>query len=63
MNKKQAIAYAKIALDFMMSKEFNEEINLENLEKEMMQAFKIYPRYIVQDIANAKQKARNNNAK
>lgn len=59
MNKRQAIAYAQIALDYMQRNDFKEELNLENLEKEMLQAFKIYPRNIVIDIAIAKKKARN----
>ena len=53
MNKKQAIAYAQVALDFMQSSKYKEEINPKNLGIEMKQAFKIYNNKLIEDIANS----------
>ena len=44
MNKKQAIAYAQIALNYLKVPENREEITLENLGNEMLCAFKLYSR-------------------
>lgn len=52
MNKKNAIAYGKIALDSLLHSTY--KINLENFEVEMKQAFKVYPQNIAIQIANAK---------
>lgn len=52
MNKNHSIAYAKIALDSLLCS--THEINLENLEVELKQAFKLYPQNLVIQIANAK---------
>ncbi len=54
MNKKQAIAYAQITLDTMLNSTYKNKINLYIWSSEMEQAFKIYPRNIVMQIANAK---------
>lgn len=54
MNEKQAIAYGQIALDSMLHSTYKNKINLENLGLEMKQAFKIYPRNISIQIADAK---------
>lgn len=43
MNKKQAIAYAQIALDYM---KHQNNINIITLGVEMKQAFKMYPKKI-----------------
>lgn len=52
MNKKEAIAYAQISLDFMQSSKYTDEITPETLAIEMKQAFKLYPRNIVLMMAN-----------
>ena len=48
MNKKTAISYAQIALNYLKSSDNTEEINLENIGKEMDIAFKLYS----QSVAN-----------
>ena len=52
MNKKQAIAYAQIALNYLQSSNCNKEITLENLALEMKGAFKIYSRDVAVIMAN-----------
>ena len=54
MNKKEAVAYAQVALDYMLSLSYTEELNIENFGIEMRQAFKTYPRSLVTAIADAK---------
>lgn len=51
MNKKEAVAYAQITLDYMQSSKYNGEINPQTISIEMKQAFKLYPRDIVLEIA------------
>lgn len=58
MNKKEAVAYAQIALEGMLSFNYKGELNIENLGIEMRQAFKVYPRNIVLNIAEGKIYAR-----
>ncbi len=58
MNKKEAVAYAQITLDFMQSSKYTEKINPDTLGIEMRQAFKLYPRNIVLNIADAQSKSR-----
>lgn len=53
MNKKQAIAYAQITLNYMQSSKYTGPINPERLGLEMKQCFKLYPRDIVISIADA----------
>ena len=53
MNKKQAIAYAQITLDFMQSSKYNGIVNTETLGLEIKQVFNLYPRDIVFHIANS----------
>lgn len=53
MNKKEAIAYAQIALDYMLSSKYNGEISPETLGVEIRQAFKLYPRNLVLTIADS----------
>lgn len=53
MNKKQAIAYAQITLNFMLSTKYNGELNAEAFGLEMRQCFRFYPRDIVLSIADA----------
>lgn len=53
MNKKQAIAYAQITLNFMLAPKYTGELNAETLGLEMKQCFKLYPRDIVLSIADA----------
>ena len=61
MNKKQAIAYAQITLDYMQSSKFNGEINPDTFALEMKQSFRLYTRDIVLNIAEAQRDARNKN--
>jgi len=58
MNKKEAVAYAQITLDFMQSSKYNKEITPENFGIEMRQAFKLYSRDIVLNIAESQSWAR-----
>lgn len=59
MNKKEAIAYAQITLNYMQSSKYNNEINPETFGVEMKQCFKLYPKDIVQTIADAQVRERN----
>ena len=54
MNERQAIAYGQIALDSILHSTYKDKLNLENLGLEMKQAFKMYPRNISIQIAEAK---------
>ena len=54
MNKKESVAYGQIALEAMLHSTYKGEINLQNFAMEMRQAFKMYPRSIVINIADAK---------
>ena len=54
MNEKQAIAYGQIALDTLLRSTYKRKVTLENFGLEMRQAFKIYPRNISIQIADAK---------
>lgn len=58
MNKKEAVAYAQITLDYMQSSKYKGELNPETLGIEMKQSFKLYPRDIVQNIAESQAVAR-----
>lgn len=58
MNKKEAVAYAQITLDYMQSSKYTREINPDTLAIEMKQTFKIYPRNIVLNIAESQSFAR-----
>lgn len=54
MNKREAIAYGQITFESMMRSYFKGELSVENFGLEMKQAFKIYPRSIVLNIAEGK---------
>lgn len=54
MNKKEAVAYAQIELESMLHSTYKQEINLQNFAIEMRQAFKVYPKDIVLNIAESK---------
>lgn len=54
MNQKEAICYAQITLEKMLSSSFKKELNLQNFEIKMKEVFKIYPRNMVFQIAEAK---------
>ena len=54
MNKKEAISYGIIALEYMKSSQYKDEITLGNFAIEMKQAFRLYPRNIVNELAKAK---------
>lgn len=58
MNKKEAVAYAQITLNYMQSSKYREEINPDTLGIEMRQCFKLYPKDLVQTIADAQAEAR-----
>lgn len=60
MNKKEAVAYAQITLDFMQSSKYIGEITPDTLGIEMRQAFKLYPRNIVLNITESQSFARKN---
>ena len=59
MNKREAVAYAQITLDYMQSSKYTGILTPDTLGVEMRQAFKLYPRSIVLDIAKAQKIARN----
>ena len=54
MNQKEAISYAQITLEKMLSASFKQELNLQNFEIKMKAVFKIYPKNMVLQIAEAK---------
>ena len=58
MNKKEAVAYAQLTLDFMQSSKYTGELNPDTLAVEMRQSFKLYPRNIVLNIAESQNFAR-----
>lgn len=58
MNKKEAICYAQVTLDYMQGSKYTGIINPDTLGLEMKQAFKLYPRDIVLNIAEVQKKAR-----
>lgn len=52
--KKRLLHIGQIALETMLNSTYKEELNLHNFEIKMRQAFKMYPRNIVLNIAEAK---------
>lgn len=54
MNKKEAVAYAQITLESMLHSNYKGKLDIENFGIEMRQAFKMYPRDIVLNIAEGK---------
>lgn len=58
MNKKEAVAYAQVTLDYMQSSKYKGEINPQTLGIEMKQCFKLYPRNLIQNIADSQDWAR-----
>lgn len=52
--KKRLLHIGQIALETMLHSTYNEELNLHNFGIETRQAFKMYPRNIVLNIAEAK---------
>lgn len=58
MNKKEAVAYAQITLNYMQSSKYREEINPDTLAIEMRQCFKLYPKNLILTIAEAQAEAR-----
>ena len=57
MNKKESVAYAQVALNFMQSSKYTGEVSPEALGIEMRQAFKLYPRNLIVTIADAQIKS------
>lgn len=53
MNKKEAVAYAQVTLNYMQSSKYDNEINIETLGIEMRQAFKLYPKNLIVTIADS----------
>lgn len=53
MNKKEAVAYAQVTLNYMQGPEYENEINIETLGMEMRQAFKLYPKNLIVTIADS----------
>lgn len=54
MNKKEAIAYGQVALESMLHSTYKQKISLQNFAIEMKQAFKLYSKNIVLNIAESK---------
>ena len=54
MNKKEAVAYGQIALESMLHSTYKQGVTLQNFAIEMKQAFKLYPRNVVLNIAESK---------
>ncbi len=54
MNKKEAVAYAQITLETMLHPSYKGELSIENFGVEMKQAFKLYPKNMVLNIAEGK---------
>lgn len=52
MNKKEAVAYAQITLNYMQSSKYTGKLNLETFGIEMKQAFKLYPKDVALIMAN-----------
>ena len=61
MNKKQAIAYAQVTLDYMQSSKYNGKITPETLAIEMKQSFNLYSNDIILNIAESQNFARRKN--
>lgn len=57
MNKKEAVAYAQVTLNYMQSMKYEKEINAETFGIEMKQTFKLYPHNLILSIANAQIKS------
>lgn len=58
MNKKEAVAYAQITLDYMQSSKYTGKVTPETLGIEMKQSFRLYSHDIVQNIAESQAIAR-----
>ncbi len=58
MNKKEAISYAQVTLNYMQSSKYNGTLNPDTLGIEMKQAFKLYPKNLINTIAEAQSEAR-----
>lgn len=53
MNKKQAIAYAQVALNYMQSSKYHGILTPLTLGIEMKQTFKLYSNDIIETVANS----------
>ena len=58
MNKKEAVAYAQVTLEYMQSSRYIGEINSVTLGIEMRQCFNTYSRKMILDIAESQSWAR-----
>ncbi|MBO6232928.1 MAG: hypothetical protein J6I85_06945 [Clostridia bacterium] len=58
MNKKHAIAYAQVTLDYMQSPKCESELNPDTFALEMKQAFRMYSQDSILEIADAQKYAR-----
>lgn len=63
MNKKEAVAYAQVTLDYMQSSKYNGNINPDTFGIEMRQSFKLYSKDIILAITNAQNLSRKKIAK
>lgn len=52
MNKKEAISYAQITLDYMQSSKYTGKLTPETLGIEMNQCFKLYPKDVAIIVSN-----------
>ncbi|MCI8397665.1 MAG: hypothetical protein HFJ52_08745 [Clostridia bacterium] len=52
MNKKEAVAYAQITLDYMQNSKYSGEINPKTFGIEMKNCFRLYSRDVALHIAN-----------
>ena len=52
MTKQQAVAYAQVTLDYMLSSKYEGELNPDTFGKEMKEAFKLYSRNFICDISD-----------
>ena len=57
MNKKQAVAYGQVTLNYMLSSKYPGELNALNFSIEMKQAFRLYPADIIVSISEAQVEA------
>lgn len=53
MNKKQAIAYAQVTLNYMQSSKYENKINPTRFGIEMNECIKLYSPSLIIDIANS----------
>lgn len=55
MNKKEAVAYAQVTLNYMQSDRYKGNINPQTFGIEMKQCFRTYPRNLIDSIASSQE--------